>query len=268
MWCHNPEGQSTSAQIVYREERCVRCFGCVEACPNHAIKIVGGIPTVQRSACRLSGMCIQACQTKAREIAGKVVRVAEVMSEIEKDTVFYDESAGGVTFSGGEPFTQPTFLRSLLETCNERRIHTAVETCGFIDSNTLLTSSPNVELFLYDLKVIDNEIHRKFTGSSNEVILKNLRELSKVHDQIIIRFPLIPGVNDDDSNLFRLGEFVSSLENVNEIDVLPYHDLGIEKYKRLGMVNHMPDVKPPSPSRVGEVVEKLQPFGLTVKIGG
>jgi len=216
----------------------------------------------------LSGMCVRVCQTKAREMAGKIVRVSEVMAEIEKDTVFYDESGGGVTFSGGEPFMQPVFLQSLLEACNERRIHTAVETCGFVDSKTLLNSGPYVELYLYDLKAIDREVHRKFTGSSNEIILQNLRQLSRVHEHIIVRYPLIPGVNDDDSNISRMGEFVSSLESVNEIDVLPYHELGVEKHKRLGTVNRMPKVEPPSALRVDEVVEKLKRFGLMVKVGG
>jgi len=163
---------------------------------------------------------------------------------------------------------QPDFLQSLLEACNERRIHTAVETCGFVNSKTLLNSCPYVELYLYDLKVIDHETHRKFTGSSNDIILQNLRQLSRVHEHIIVRYPLIPGVNDDDSNISRMGEFVSSLESVKEIDVLPYHELGIEKYKRLGMVNRMPKVEPPSPLKADEVVEKLKGFGLMVKVGG
>ena len=267
-WCHNPEGQFPGAQVVYMEERCIRCFSCVEACPNHAIKIVEGIPTVERDACRHSGVCVRVCQTKAREMAGKMVKVSEVMAEIEKDTVFYDESGGGVTFSGGEPFMQPIFLQNLLEACHERRIHTAIETCGFVDAKTLLNSVPYAELYLYDLKAFDNEIHRKFTGSSNEIILNNLRQLARVHDHIIVRFPLIPGVNDDDSSVRQIGEFVSSLETVKEIDVLPYHKLGVEKYKRLGKVSRMPKVEPPAALRVDETVEKLEGFGLMVKVGG
>lgn len=267
-WCHNPEGQTPAAQLVYREERCIRCFSCVEACPNHAIKILEGIPTLLRNACKLSGMCTIACQTKAREMAGKRIKVSDVMEEIEKDNIFYDESGGGVTFSGGEPFMQPVFLQNLLEACNERRIRTAVETCGFVNSETLLNSGRYVDLYLYDLKVVDNETHRRFTGVSNEMILKNLRQLSQVHDHVIVRFPVIPGVNDDDANVFRLGEFVSSLGSVKEIDVLPYHELGIEKYKRLGMVNRMPEVEPPSTSKTGAIVEKLEGFGLLVKVGG
>jgi len=267
-WCHNPEGQFPIAQLVYREERCIRCFSCVEACPNHAIKILDGTPTLLRNACRLSGLCVRVCQTKAREIAGKRVKVSDVMEEVEKDNIFYDESGGGVTFSGGEPFMQPIFLQNLLEACKERRIHTAVETCGFVNVETLMASRPYVDLYLYDLKVVDNETHRRFTGVSNETILKNLARLSHSHDHVIVRFPIIPGVNDDDENVLRLGEFVSSLRSVREIDVLPYHELGLEKYKRLGMINRMPKVELPSSERVSGIVENLEGFGLLVKVGG
>ena len=267
-WCHNPEGQFRVAQLVYREERCIRCFSCVEACPNQAIKILDGTPTLLRNACRLSGLCVRVCQTKAREIAGKRVKVSDVMEEVEKDEIFYDESGGGVTFSGGEPFMQPIFLQSLLEACKERGIHTAVETCGFVNTETLIASRPYVDLYLYDLKVVDNGAHQRFTGVSNETILKNLGQLSHSHDHVIVRFPIIPGVNDNDENVLRLGEFVSSLRSVREIDVLPYHELGIEKYKRLGMTNRMPKVELLSSERVSEIVEKLEDFGLLVKIGG
>jgi len=190
------------------------------------------------------------------------------MEEVEKDIIFYDESGGGVTFSGGEPFMQPILLQNLLEACKEKGIRTAVETCGFVNAETLMGSSPYVDLYLYDLKVIDNETHRRFTGVSNEKILDNLRQLSHFRDQVIVRFPIIPGVNDDDDNVLRLGDFVSSLGSVKEIDVLPYHELGIEKYKRLGMINRMPKVELLSPTKVSGIAEKLEKFGVLVKVGG
>ena len=267
-WCHNPEGQLHRTQLVYRPDRCIRCFGCVKACPNRAIKIVDAIPATLRDECKLSGECVRVCQTKAREMAGRVAKAAEVMAEIEKDTVFYDESNGGVTFSGGEPLMQPLFLLNLLQLCHEKGIRTAVETCGFATSETLLNISTHVNLFLYDVKVMDDDVHRKFTGSSNELILRNLRKLAEVHSGIVVRLPLIPGINDDDANLCRLGEFVSSLRNVREIDVLPYHELGVEKYMRLGMVNRMPKVEVPSASSLDEIVKTLEGFGLMVKVGG
>ena len=255
-------------QLVYREERCIRCYSCVHGCPNQAIKILNAVPTVLKDACKHFGECINACPTKAREIAGKRTTVSEVMLEVQKDTVFYDESGGGVTFSGGEPFSQPDFLLNLLKACNSNGISTAVETCGFVALESLLKSAPYVGLYLYDLKATNNDAHEKFTGVSNEIILRNLRDLSQIHDRIIVRFPLIPGVNDSDVDVAELGEFVCSLRGVKEVDVLPYHEFGNEKYRRFGMANRMPDMKPPPAARVEEVVKKLQGYGLLVKVGG
>lgn len=267
-WCHNPESQSPALQLVYRPDRCIHCLSCLEACPNHAIVLIDGNPVALNDKCRLSGNCVRVCQSGAREIAGKKITVADLMVEIEKDTVFYDESGGGVTFSGGEPFTQPIFLQALLRLCKERKIHTAVETCGFVDSETLLSTSNYVDLYLFDLKVIDDERHQRFTGVSNRLILENLRQLSRSQDHITVRFPIIPGVNDDDGNVSRIGEFVSPLGNVEEVDVLPYHKLGIEKYKRLGMKYRMGEIQPPSKQDVARIAERLRNLGLKVKVGG
>ena len=267
-WCHNPEGQVPSQQMVYTKEKCLRCFSCVKVCPNHAIKILHNTPVLLMENCKLSGKCVDACQTKAREIAGRRVKVDDVITEIEKDRIFYDESAGGITFSGGEPFLQPIFLQSLLQTSKERGIHTAVETCGFVDTEILLRASRDVDLYLFDLKAIDNEIHRKFTGVPNDVILTNLKQLSKIHDHVIIRFPVIPGVNDDEDAVCKLGEFASSLSGVREIDVLPYHPLGTEKYNRVGVVSRMPKIDPPSKAKIDSIAKELERFVSYVKIGG
>jgi pyruvate formate lyase activating enzyme len=201
-------------------------------------------------------------------MAGRNVKVLDVMEEVEKDTVFYDESGGGVTFSGGEPFLQPTFLQSLLEASKDRGIHTAVETCGFVDTETLLRVSRFVDLFLYDLKVVDDEMHRRFTSVSNETIINNLRQLSQAHNHIIVRFPVIPGVNDCESSVCKIGELVSSLRIVREINLLPYHSLGTEKYNRLGMENRMSRIEPPSASSMNAIANKLERFVSFVKIGG
>jgi len=266
-WCHNPESQSPEPQLVFRVDRCIRCLSCFEVCPNQAIVLADGNPETLSDKCRLSGDCVRACKSGAREIAGKRVTVFDLMEEIEKDTVFYDESGGGVTFSGGEPFMQPIFLHTLLKLCKERKIHTAVETCGFVDSATLLTTCPYVDVYLYDLKVVDNEKHQRFTSVSNKVILENLEQLSRSHDRIIIRFPLIPGVNDDE-DVSQVGEFVSSLESVEEVDILPYHKLGIEKYTRLGMRYRMAGIEPLPSEEVTKIANRLRSFGLKVKVGG
>lgn len=190
------------------------------------------------------------------------------MQEIEKDTIFYDESGGGITFSGGEPYMQPVFLQALLRLCRERRIHTAVETCGFVDSATLLAASPYVNLYLYDLKVMDDKKHQSLTGVSNKVILENLRKLSRSHDHVTIRFPVISGVNDNDREVSQIGEFVSSIGKVDAIDILPYHKLGIEKYKRLGMGYRMAEMRVPTSEEMTGIAERLRSYGLNAKVGG
>jgi pyruvate formate lyase activating enzyme len=194
--------------------------------------------------------------------------IAQVMKEVEKDIVFYDESGGGVTFSGGEPLMQPHFLTSLLKACREVRLHTAVDTCGYADSEILLRISEYVDLFLYDVKVINDEKHRKFTGVSNKVILENMEKLSHGACKIVVRFPLIPGVNDGEEDIRELGAFVSSLRNVKELSILPYHIGGVEKSKRLrkpqdsSFVTHSP-----SAGLLSEVERELRTFGLRIRLG-
>lgn len=267
-WCHNPESQSPSPQLIFREDRCIHCFACVNACPHQALVVIDENPTAVRDSCELSGECVRVCYSGAREIVGKRMTSAEIMNEIEKDTVFYDESGGGVTFSGGEPFMQPRFLTSLLKLSKERRIHTAVETCGFVDPEILAGASTYVDQYLYDLKIIQDENHRRFTRVSNALILQNLRYLARSHNHVVIRFPVIPSVNDDEENVSQLGEFVSSLRAIEEIDVLPYHELGIAKYKRLGVNYKMQETKPPSSEEVTSIAERLREYGLKVKVGG
>ncbi len=240
----------------------------MNACPRHAIVLIDGDPMALDDKCQLTGKCVLACQSEAREIVGTRITVSDLIQEIEKDTVFYDESGGGITFSGGEPYMQPVFLQTLLRLCRQRRIHTAVETCGFVDSATLLAASPYVNLYLYDLKVIDDKKHQSLTGVSNKMILENLRRLSRVHNHITIRFPVIPGMNDNVRDVSQIGEFVSSMEKVDGIDILPYHKLGIEKYKRLGMRYRMVEMRPPASEEMIVIAERLKSYGLSAKVGG
>lgn len=266
-WCHNPEGQSIGLELFLRANRCIRCGDCSKACPNEAI-MFNGVPTTLKQKCRVCGSCVKVCLPGAREMIGKNVTIAEVLEEIEKDTVFYDESGGGVTFSGGEPLMQPTFLRGLLEICKERGMHTAVETCGLTQSETLLRIAAHVDLFLYDLKVIDSRIHERLTGVSNSRIVQNLRTLSSQLAKIIIRFPLIPGANDDEENLVQMARFVSSLKNVQEVQILPYHKGGIDKYRGLERPYELLEINPPSSEQISKAVDPFAAYGLKVRIGG
>ena len=208
------------------------------------------------------------CPSDALSIAGKQMTVKEILEEIEKDRTFYEESKGGVTFSGGEPLMQPDFLNALLKECKERAIHTAVNTCGFAQYEIIDRIRDKVDLFLYDIKTMDNRKHRKYTGASNEQILKNLKKLAESGSSIVISFPIIPGINDDDKNVTRTAKFISSLPNIQQVNLLPYHRAGIEKYKNLGKPYKLDKIQPPSNQRVKSVKEKMEAFGIRVGIGG
>ena len=254
---------------MWSREKCLECRDCQNACTKSAISFSDDSLLLDKRKCDLCGACVNACHSQALKLIGREMTVVQIMQEIEKDILFYDESKGGVTFSGGEPLMQPSFLLDLLKACKEMRIHTAVDTCGYANSDVLLKISKHVDLFLYDVKVIDDEKHIKFTGVSNKLVLDNLNMLSKIGQKIIVRFPLIPGVNNDKEDVLELGAFVSSLENVKEISLLPYHKGGTEKLKRLRkpegllFVSHSPNAE-----TISEIERTLKDFGLRTQIGG
>ena len=256
-------------EFMWFKERCIECRDCQNVCVNGAISFESSSLLLDYNKCNICGACVKVCTPQAIELIGKKKTVDQVMNEIAKDIIFYDESGGGVTFSGGEPLMQPDFLYILLKKCKGRRIHTALDTSGYADPDVLLKIRKYVDLFLYDVKVINDSKHIKFTGVSNKIILKNLRNLSSNRRKIIIRFPLIPSVNDDEKDILDLGLFVSSLKNVNELDILPYHKVGIEKFQRLLKPKDLFfESQPPSTEKLAEIREKLEKFGLKVKIGG
>jgi pyruvate formate lyase activating enzyme len=267
-WCHNPESQARARELVFRENRCIRCGACEAICLQQAISSNGDVMVTDGERCTLCGDCVEVCYAEAREIVGQEMTVAQVMGEIERDIVFYDESGGGVTFSGGEPLLQRDFLLALLQACQEKEIHTTLDTCGFARWETLDSIRGYVDLFLYDLKLMDVARHREFTGVSNQVILHNLQALSRRGHEIILRVPIIPGINDDDENIHQVGTFAAALPHLNRVDILPYHQTGTEKYHRLNKVYGLSEVRPPSESRIAEIVEMIKGFGMQVKIGG
>jgi pyruvate formate lyase activating enzyme len=267
-WCHNPESQAPEREMTFWANRCIQCRACLEVCAEGAISWAGEVMSTDREQCVLCGACVEACYAGAREIVGREMTVGQVMAEIERDIAFYDESGGGATFSGGEPLLQQDFLFALLQACKEKEIHTAVDTCGFVTWETLDSVREHVDLFLYDLKLMDDAKHQKFTGVSNELILKNLQMLSKRGHNIFLRVPIIPGINDDDENIHQTGAFAAALPHLNRVDILPYHHAAAEKYSRLNKVYELSGIRPPSNERMAEITQILREFGLQVKIGG
>jgi pyruvate formate lyase activating enzyme len=266
-WCHNPEGQVPTFELMYRNKKCVKCGECAKTCPTGAVSFVGKRFAVDRKLCNLCGQCSEECPTDAIGIVGKEMTVNEVMKELEKDMPFYEESKGGVTFSGGEPLLQLDFLAEVLEECKKKSIHTAVDTCGFASKEAFDKIRDKVDVFLFDIKLIDDKKHKKYTGVSNKPILENFRRLAKEGSNILVRFPVIPGINDDERNVTETGRFMRS-QGVEDIHILPYHKAGIEKYRNLGRTYRLRKLESPSDKKTTLIKKKLQASGLKVRIGG
>jgi pyruvate formate lyase activating enzyme len=266
-WCHNPEGQNPKPELLYRKSRCTGCGECTRHCLQQAITLQANHISINRKKCTTCGSCAQACPSDALSIVGRKTGVSELLEEIEKDRVFHEESEGGVTFSGGEPLMQHEFLNELLTDCRDRGIHTTVDTCGYASTETIRRVSGKADLFLYDLKTMDARKHAKFTGASNLKILRNLTELAQ-HNSIVISFPIIPGINDDDKNVTETAKLASSLPNIVQVNLLPYHRAGIDKYKSLGKPYRLNRIQPPTVQKIKAIKKKMESHGLKVGIGG
>lgn len=267
-WCHNPESIATATQRYYRGERCIGCGECADACPQDALEPSGESFNWDSSVCTYCGICARVCPSEAVELIGKALSVDAVITEITKDTVFYDESRGDVTFSGGEPLLQPDFLLALLKACGRLDLHRTVDTSGFAKTQTLLDIAAQTDLFLYDLKHMDPDTHYAYTGVSNEPILANLEHLNRCGAEIVIRFPAIPGINTDRNHIDQMGDFMSSLPNIRKVNILPFHCTAVRKYQNLGEEYPLAEIERPSADQLQSIARQLEDHGLAVKIGG
>ncbi|HXJ89691.1 MAG TPA: glycyl-radical enzyme activating protein [Candidatus Binatia bacterium] len=265
-WCHNPEGRSGKPEVAYVAERCIRCGDCVRACPEGSL-VLDDCVVRDPHLCRLHSRCVDACSTGAQEVVGRWMSPSDVLEEVVKDQIFFDESGGGVTISGGEPLMQTEFVEALLVALRAQRIHTALDTCGFGELNAVARISRNVDLFLFDLKLVDPKKHQQFTGVRNDRILASLRLLAEYGNAVIIRIPVIPGVNDDEDNLTAVSGLLSSLR-LRNIDLLPYHRIASGKYSRLNLTYRMEDVVPPTLEHMQVIAARFGREGFHVQIGG
>jgi len=266
-WCHNPEGLNNKIEMLYNQDKCTLCGECIKRCPKSAIQMINNRIETDMSKCNLCDECTHYCIHGAREIAGKEYSIDEIVKIALKDKIFYEESKGGVTLSGGEPVMQIDCVEELLKRLKQENIHTAVDTSGIMPFKYYEQIYKYTDLFLFDIKLIDEEKHKKFTGLSNSIILDNLRKLSKIHNNINIRLPIIEGVNADDEHINALINLIRGL-GIKDINLLPYHDISRHKYKKLNMEYDGLEMSVPTSEKMENFKLRLEDEGYTVKIGG
>jgi pyruvate formate lyase activating enzyme len=271
VWCHNPEGILARKQKMYTKKKCIGCHSCMEHCPHQAIYPTPEGMKTRPEACRLCGRCAEVCPAKAMEISGTEYSVDYLMKEIEKETIFMDRSGGGVTFCGGEPLMQPAVLLELLRRCKCLGIHRAVDTTLYARAEVVAEVMKETDLFLVDLKLMDSGKHRYYCGVPNERILSNLRMVAEAGKALLIRIPLIEGVNADEENIVRSAAYLASLPwERRVVHLLPYHDIAKGKHEKLGSV-YNPECVPLAPPSE-EVQERccriFRQYGIESIIGG
>lgn len=225
-WCHNPESQSGKPELMVFRDRCADCGLCRKRCPTP-------------EKCTLCGKCTLICPEEVRKVCGRAYTLEEVMEEIVRDQSFYRNSGGGVTCSGGECMLQVDFLAELLRRCTETGIHTAVDTAGYVPFSSFERICEYTDLFLYDLKAWDGEKHRQYTGVDNGLILENLQKLDRMGKRIWIRIPVVPGVNDRESEMRKIRQFLDTCSHIERVELLPYHPMGENKSAALGRQPHV-----------------------------
>jgi pyruvate formate lyase activating enzyme len=262
VWCQNPESQKSYAEIRWHSERCIGCRKCIKACPKSAISLVGDCLITDRNLCINCGTCAKVCFAQARELCGRYMTAGEVFNIVKRDIIFYNNTGGGITVSGGEPTSQPAFLVELLKKCKDAGIHTAVDTCGYFKWGVFEDILRYTDLVLFDLKHMDSKKHYEYMGVYLEPILENLRKIDKSGKDIWIRTPLVPGYNDSIENLEKQADLMAGLKNLKRFDLLPYHSYGRQKYPMLDLVYGLEKVKSPSVKRMQTLKKIFEKKGI------
>lgn len=270
-WCHNPETQSFSKQLLFHADLCFGCASCVPVCPSQAISIHNKVAHTDSLKCNQCGICEDYCIQNIREIAGKSMTISQLVRELEKDKAFYEQSHGGITLSGGEVMAQDMdYLLTLLRYLKEKGYRVNIDTCGNVAFERFEKILPFVDTFLYDVKWMDDKLHKLITGVSNELILQNLKRLQRSGARIWIRIPIIEGVGQNEENIKAMAIFLKKEKmSPRQINLLPYHNAGSGKYSKLGKQYQGEEYKTPTQESLQNLADILQEYGFKrVKIGG
>lgn len=266
-WCHNPETRRQKPELQLFLDRCIGCDKCFEVCTRHAHVVVNGQRTFHRQLCVACGECAETCYARALVLVGRELSTEEVVEAVLMDHVFYQESGGGVTISGGEPLLQRDFTYSILELCKTEGLHTAIETSADWPWHDIAHLLPVTDLVMMDIKVADGDLHRECTGVPNDRILANAQKLSRQVEPLIIRTPVIPGVSDDEEQIAHIADFIAGFPNLLYYELLPFHRLASSKYRALGLEYRASAMKRPGRDRLARLAEVARQRGIMVKGG-
>jgi pyruvate formate lyase activating enzyme len=261
IWCHNPESMKMAPQLRYKKEKCTGCMSCIPTCSNSAHDVVKGIHTLDFSRCKFLGSCLEVCAFGALQQIGREMTLEEIMAEVIKDQLYYENSGGGITISGGEPMLQFPFVMELLKQAGDMGVHTCIETSGYADIEKYRGILPLVDLFLFDYKATGEEQHKALTGMGQELILSNLDFLAQNGARIILRCPLIPGINDQIEHLQAISLLSRKYERIEGVEILPYHDYAKGKWVEIGKENLLEGMPSASQKDKAQWTEKLLEMG-------
>jgi pyruvate formate lyase activating enzyme len=269
LWCSTPQTQKRAFEILHIEIHCQKCGRCVEVCPVDAVTLseYEGV-RIDEKRCTHCRKCVDACPHQALEFAGEYMTIEELFKEVDKDSPFYRRSNGGVTMGGGEATMQHEYVTAFLKKCRQRYIHTAIETCGYVEWEHFEKMLEHLDLVHMDIKHMDSSVHKAITGVPNERILENARKTADIRP-LIIRIPVVPGYNDSYENILATARFAAELgEHFMRIELLPYHKFGTQTYSRLGKEYELEDVEPPTDGHMNQLKLIVESCGVEVQIGG
>lgn len=260
LWCSNPESQKAQIELMMYPERCVGCGKCVQVCPTGAAKSSQTI----RGKCKGCGKCVEVCPSETRKLIGRSATSKDIVEEVAKDKIFYAESSGGVTLSGGEVAMQPKFATEIFKMCQEQGIHTVLDTTGYCKWETFSKIIRYVDLIYFDIKCIIPKQHLELTGVDNAIILTNLKKMDELGKRFSIRMPIIPGYNDSEKILQATGEYLQELKSNFIVFLLPYHAYGKSKYEKLDLAYKLGKIKNMDKEDLLPIKNKLEKYGLKV----